>query len=218
MPGVDQHYICITPDQGIVFPSVTYMRNLISKAAVKQGSSKVTLNNTMSGVIILYSVDGRGDQLHARVSHRLHRRREFPRHDQGLQVVIPYPVTVIILFPPSPSTGSPPTPTWSPPWGRWRDTTSSWSPGPSSSWSTTTPRPSSRSARTRTWWPSRRRPRPTTPPTSRTTSTRLRCQSPCPHCSPKVNFVFLLLIYYFFHNRQIILLFTFNLIFFKIGK
>ena len=45
---MDQHYICITPDQGIVFPSVTYMRNLISKAAVKQGSSKVALNQTFN--------------------------------------------------------------------------------------------------------------------------------------------------------------------------
>ena len=86
---MDQHYICITPDQGIVFPSVTYMRNLISKAAVKQGSSKVAVNNTMSGVIILYSVDGRGDQLHARVPHRLHRGRELSRHDRGLQVARP---------------------------------------------------------------------------------------------------------------------------------
>ena len=43
VPGVDQHYICVTPDQGIVFPSVTYMRNLISKAAVKQGSSTMAV-------------------------------------------------------------------------------------------------------------------------------------------------------------------------------
>jgi len=43
VPGVDQHYICITPDQGIVFPSVTYMRNLISKAAMKQGNSKMAV-------------------------------------------------------------------------------------------------------------------------------------------------------------------------------
>ena len=43
VPGLDQHYICVTPDQGIVFPSVTYMRNLISKAAVKQGSSKMAV-------------------------------------------------------------------------------------------------------------------------------------------------------------------------------
>mgnify|MGYP002049099727 FL=1 len=40
---MDQHYICVTPDQGIVFPSVTYMRNLISKAAVKQGSSTMAV-------------------------------------------------------------------------------------------------------------------------------------------------------------------------------
>ena len=40
---MDQHYICITPDQGIVFPSVTYMRNLISKAAMKQGNSKMAV-------------------------------------------------------------------------------------------------------------------------------------------------------------------------------
>ena len=30
--------------------------------------------------------DGRRDQLHARLPHRLHRRRELPRHDRGLQV------------------------------------------------------------------------------------------------------------------------------------
>ena len=29
-------YVSITPDQGLVFPSVRYMRSLISKAAAKQ--------------------------------------------------------------------------------------------------------------------------------------------------------------------------------------
>jgi len=43
VPGVDQHYICITPNQGIVFPSVSYIRNLISKAAMKQGSSRMAV-------------------------------------------------------------------------------------------------------------------------------------------------------------------------------
>lgn len=43
MPGSDQHYLFITPDQDIVFPSVSYMRNLINKAAVKQGSSNLAV-------------------------------------------------------------------------------------------------------------------------------------------------------------------------------
>jgi hypothetical protein len=41
VPGARQHYLSIRPDQGIVFPSVSYIRNLISKAAVKQGKSKM---------------------------------------------------------------------------------------------------------------------------------------------------------------------------------
>ena len=43
VPGTDQHYLFITPDQDIVFPSVSYMRNLINKAAVKQGSSNLAV-------------------------------------------------------------------------------------------------------------------------------------------------------------------------------
>ena len=43
MPGTEQHYLFITPDQDIVFPSVSYMRNLINKAAVKQGSSNLAV-------------------------------------------------------------------------------------------------------------------------------------------------------------------------------
>jgi len=41
VPGARQHYLSIRPDQGIVFPSVSYIRNLISKAAIKQGQSKM---------------------------------------------------------------------------------------------------------------------------------------------------------------------------------
>ena len=41
MPGARQHYLSIRPDQGIVFPSVSYIRNLVSKAAIKQGQSKM---------------------------------------------------------------------------------------------------------------------------------------------------------------------------------
>ena len=43
VPGTEQHYLFITPDQDIVFPSVSYMRNLINKAAVKQGSSNLAV-------------------------------------------------------------------------------------------------------------------------------------------------------------------------------
>jgi len=39
VPGAHQHYLSIRPDQGIVFPSVSYIRNLISKAATKEGNS-----------------------------------------------------------------------------------------------------------------------------------------------------------------------------------
>jgi len=41
VPGARQHYLSIRPDQGIVFPSVSYIRNLVSKAAIKQGQSKM---------------------------------------------------------------------------------------------------------------------------------------------------------------------------------
>lgn len=41
VPGARQHFLSIRPDQGIVFPSVSYIRNLINKAAVKQGNSKM---------------------------------------------------------------------------------------------------------------------------------------------------------------------------------
>jgi len=41
VPGAHQHYLSVRPDQGIVFPSVSYMRNLINKAAIKQGNSKM---------------------------------------------------------------------------------------------------------------------------------------------------------------------------------
>lgn len=41
VPGAHQHYVSIRPDQGIVFPSVSYMRNLISKAAINEGNSKM---------------------------------------------------------------------------------------------------------------------------------------------------------------------------------
>jgi hypothetical protein len=34
-------YILITPDRSLVFPSVEYVRNLVSKAGMKQGSSSV---------------------------------------------------------------------------------------------------------------------------------------------------------------------------------
>ena len=43
VPGNEQHYLFITPNQDIVFPSVSYMRNLINKAAVKQGSSNLAV-------------------------------------------------------------------------------------------------------------------------------------------------------------------------------
>jgi hypothetical protein len=32
----EKEYVLIQPNQGIVFPSVTYVRNLITKAATKQ--------------------------------------------------------------------------------------------------------------------------------------------------------------------------------------
>jgi len=38
LPGSSQQYLYIAPDQGIVFPSVSYVRNLINKAGVKQAS------------------------------------------------------------------------------------------------------------------------------------------------------------------------------------
>ena len=100
VPGVDQHYICVTPDQGIVFPSVTYMRNLISKAAVKQGSS--TMAVVINCMHVSHTDFTAAESFHAMIEDFKSRGQVF---------VIPYPVTVIILFPPSPSTGSPPTPT-----------------------------------------------------------------------------------------------------------
>ncbi|XP_023344261.1 sodium-independent sulfate anion transporter [Eurytemora carolleeae] len=39
--GVDQEYLYICPDQGIIFPSVTYVRNLINKAALKQAGPEI---------------------------------------------------------------------------------------------------------------------------------------------------------------------------------
>jgi sodium-independent sulfate anion transporter 11 len=34
-------YLLITPDRSLVFPSVEYVRNVVSKAGMKQGSSSV---------------------------------------------------------------------------------------------------------------------------------------------------------------------------------
>jgi hypothetical protein len=41
MPGSDDEYVLILLNQGILFPSVTYVRNLITKAGVKQVSQEV---------------------------------------------------------------------------------------------------------------------------------------------------------------------------------
>jgi hypothetical protein len=38
MPDSDDEYVLILLNQGILFPSVTYVRNLITKAGVKQVS------------------------------------------------------------------------------------------------------------------------------------------------------------------------------------
>lgn len=42
-PYTSQHYLHVTPDQGITFPSVSYIRNLVSKAGLKQGHSEMPL-------------------------------------------------------------------------------------------------------------------------------------------------------------------------------
>jgi len=39
--GCGQEYLYIIPDQGIVFPSVSYVRNLINKAGVRQASDRI---------------------------------------------------------------------------------------------------------------------------------------------------------------------------------
>ena len=44
VPGSPKDYLCITPNQGVVFPSVSYVRNLISKAGIKQ----VRINHEIS--------------------------------------------------------------------------------------------------------------------------------------------------------------------------
>eukprot|EP00090_Calanus_glacialis_P015453 TRINITY_DN24401_c0_g1_i1.p1 TRINITY_DN24401_c0_g1~~TRINITY_DN24401_c0_g1_i1.p1 ORF type:complete len:653 (-),score=122.04 TRINITY_DN24401_c0_g1_i1:57-2015(-) len=53
VPGSSKNYLCITPNQGVVFPSVSYVRNLISKAGIKQ--------DTLMPVVIdcshIYQVD-----------------------------------------------------------------------------------------------------------------------------------------------------------------
>ena len=42
VPGTTKNYLSITPNQGVMFPSVSYVRNLVSKAGIKQvGSTRV---------------------------------------------------------------------------------------------------------------------------------------------------------------------------------
>jgi len=41
VPDSEQHYLSITPDRGIVYPSVSYIRTLVSKAGIKQGNSEL---------------------------------------------------------------------------------------------------------------------------------------------------------------------------------
>jgi len=41
LPGTVQQYLYISPDQGVIFPSVSYLRTLISKAGVSQGNSSM---------------------------------------------------------------------------------------------------------------------------------------------------------------------------------
>merc|ERR1719391_1323790 len=41
VPGYNQEYVYIAPDQGIVFPSVSYVRNRINKAGLRQGGPTV---------------------------------------------------------------------------------------------------------------------------------------------------------------------------------
>jgi len=36
VPGTTKNYLSITPNQGVMFPSVSYVRNLVSKAGIKQ--------------------------------------------------------------------------------------------------------------------------------------------------------------------------------------
>merc|ERR1711874_193952 len=37
--GNRQHFVRVTPDQGVVFPAASYIRNLANKAGLKQGQS-----------------------------------------------------------------------------------------------------------------------------------------------------------------------------------
>lgn len=37
--GTRQHFVRITPDQGVIFPAASYIRNLVNKAGEKQGQS-----------------------------------------------------------------------------------------------------------------------------------------------------------------------------------
>ena len=39
--GVGIEYLLVTPDRSLVFPSVEYVRNMVSKVGMKQGSSSV---------------------------------------------------------------------------------------------------------------------------------------------------------------------------------
>jgi len=41
VPGTNQEYLYIAPDQGIVFPSVTYIRALINKAGLRQAGPSI---------------------------------------------------------------------------------------------------------------------------------------------------------------------------------
>lgn len=41
VPGTSQEYLYIAPDQGIVFPSVSYVRNLINKAGIRQAGPSI---------------------------------------------------------------------------------------------------------------------------------------------------------------------------------
>jgi len=41
VPSTGNHYLYISPDQGVIFPSVSYLRTLISKAGVAQGNSSM---------------------------------------------------------------------------------------------------------------------------------------------------------------------------------
>eukprot|EP00092_Neocalanus_flemingeri_P034435 GFUD01037444.1.p1 GENE.GFUD01037444.1~~GFUD01037444.1.p1 ORF type:complete len:657 (+),score=135.37 GFUD01037444.1:71-2041(+) len=57
VPGSPKTYLCITPNQGVVFPSVSYVRNLISKAGVRQGQPQDTLLPVVINCSHIYQVD-----------------------------------------------------------------------------------------------------------------------------------------------------------------